>query len=205
MSAFAPLEEQLEILTRGAVDLTTEAELRKKLEAGRPLTVKVGFDPTAPDIHLGHAVGLRKLREFQIGQVIRQEGPTSHRAKAGTPTMGGLLILTAALVPTLAWADLTNTYVWIAVLTTAAFGGIGFLDDYLKIVRRDHHGLGRVLDRPDVADGRFELSQTVDRIGRTKRLAPVAANGDPVDRLIGQRELRAEIVEACVGVVAPRS
>ena len=84
---------------------------------------------------------IRKLREFQIGQVIRQEGPTSHRPKAGTPTMGGLLILTAALVPTLLWADLTNVYVWIAVLTTAAFGAIGFLDDYLKIVRRDHHGL----------------------------------------------------------------
>jgi len=84
---------------------------------------------------------VRRLREFQIGQVIRQEGPQSHRAKAGTPTMGGLLILTAALVPTLLWADLTNAYVWIAVLTTAAFGAIGFADDYLKIVRRDHHGL----------------------------------------------------------------
>src|SRR5438132_6849876 len=84
---------------------------------------------------------VRKLREFQIGQVIRQEGPTTHRPKAGTPTMGGLLILTAALVPTLLWADLRNPYVWIAVLTTAGFGAIGFLDDYLKIVRRSHHGL----------------------------------------------------------------
>src|SRR2546428_4091517 len=84
---------------------------------------------------------IRKLREFQIGQVIRQEGPTTHRPKAGTPTMGGLLILTAALVPTLLWADLTNVYVWIAVLTTAAYGAIGFADDYLKIVRRSHHGL----------------------------------------------------------------
>ena len=84
---------------------------------------------------------IRKLREFQVGQIIRQEGPTSHRPKAGTPTMGGLLILSAALIPTLLWADLTNVYVWIAVLTTAAFGGVGFLDDYLKIVRRDHHGL----------------------------------------------------------------
>jgi phospho-N-acetylmuramoyl-pentapeptide-transferase len=84
---------------------------------------------------------VKKLRAFQIGQVIRQEGPTSHRPKAGTPTMGGLLILTAALVPTLLWADLTNIYIWIAVLTTAAFGGVGFLDDFLKIVRRDHHGL----------------------------------------------------------------
>ena len=84
---------------------------------------------------------VRRLREFQIGQVIRQEGPQSHRAKAGTPTMGGLLILTAAFVPTLLWADLTNAYVWIAMLTTAAFGAIGFADDYLKIVRRNHHGL----------------------------------------------------------------
>ncbi len=84
---------------------------------------------------------IRKLREFQIGQVIRQEGPQSHRAKAGTPTMGGLLILTAALVPTLLWADLTNAYVWIAVLSTTAFGGVGLADDYLKIVRRSHHGL----------------------------------------------------------------
>ena len=84
---------------------------------------------------------VRKLREFQIGQVIRQDGPTSHRPKAGTPTMGGLLILTAALVPTLLWADLTNVYVWIAVLTTGSFGAVGFLDDYLKIVHRSHHGL----------------------------------------------------------------
>src|SRR5260221_10216183 len=84
---------------------------------------------------------IRKLREFQIGQVIRQEGPSSHRPKEGTPTMGGLLILTASLVPTLLWADLTNVYVWIAVLTTAGYGAIGFADDYLKIVRRSHYGL----------------------------------------------------------------
>jgi phospho-N-acetylmuramoyl-pentapeptide-transferase len=84
---------------------------------------------------------IRKLRDFQIGQVIRAEGPQAHQKKAGTPTMGGLLILTASLVPTLLWAKLTNPYVWIAVLTTAGFGGIGFLDDYLKIVRHSHHGL----------------------------------------------------------------
>jgi phospho-N-acetylmuramoyl-pentapeptide-transferase len=84
---------------------------------------------------------VRKLREFQIGQIIRQEGPTSHKPKAGTPTMGGLLILTGALVPTLLWADLTNVYVWIVVGTTAGFGAIGFADDYLKLVRRSHHGL----------------------------------------------------------------
>jgi phospho-N-acetylmuramoyl-pentapeptide-transferase len=84
---------------------------------------------------------IRRLRDFQIGQVIRQEGPESHRAKAGTPTMGGLLILCAALVPTVLWADLSNLFVWIAVLSTAAFGAIGFLDDYLKITRRSSGGL----------------------------------------------------------------
>jgi phospho-N-acetylmuramoyl-pentapeptide-transferase len=84
---------------------------------------------------------IRKLREFQVGQIIRHEGPQSHRAKAGTPTMGGLLILTAALVPTLLWADLTNPYVWVAVVATAACGAVGLLDDYLKITRRSHHGL----------------------------------------------------------------
>jgi phospho-N-acetylmuramoyl-pentapeptide-transferase len=84
---------------------------------------------------------IRKLREFQVGQVIRQEGPSTHRTKAGTPTMGGLLILTSAIVPTLLWADLTSPFVWIAVVATTGFGVVGFADDYLKIVRRDHHGL----------------------------------------------------------------
>jgi len=84
---------------------------------------------------------IRKLRDFQIGQVIRQEGPESHRAKAGTPTMGGLLILSSALIPTLLWADLENYYVRIAMLATVGFGAVGFIDDYLKIVRRSHHGL----------------------------------------------------------------
>ena len=84
---------------------------------------------------------IRRLQDFQIGQVIRQEGPASHRAKAGTPTMGGLLILGAVLIPTLLWANLTNPYIWVAFGSTAAFGAIGFADDYLKIVRKDHHGL----------------------------------------------------------------
>jgi len=84
---------------------------------------------------------IRTLRDFQIGQVIRHEGPATHRTKAGTPTMGGLLILAAAVIPTLLWADLTNIYIWIAVLATAAYGGIGFADDYLKITRHSHHGL----------------------------------------------------------------
>ena len=84
---------------------------------------------------------IRKLREFQVGQVIRQEGPATHRTKAGTPTMGGVLILTSAIVPTLLWANLQNAFVWVAVLATLAFGAVGFVDDYLKIVRRSHHGL----------------------------------------------------------------
>jgi len=84
---------------------------------------------------------IHKLRDFQIGQVIRQDGPATHRTKAGTPTMGGVLILTSVLVPTLLWADLTDPFIWIAVLSTTAFGAIGFADDYLKIVRKSHHGL----------------------------------------------------------------
>jgi phospho-N-acetylmuramoyl-pentapeptide-transferase len=84
---------------------------------------------------------IRRLRDFQIGQVIRQEGPESHRAKAGTPTMGGLLILSSVLIPTLLWADLTRQYIWIVIFATVGFGTVGFIDDYLKIVRRSHHGL----------------------------------------------------------------
>ena len=84
---------------------------------------------------------IRKLREFQIGQYIRDEGPQAHKKKAGTPTMGGVLICIAILVPTLLWADLSNRFVWIATLSTLAFGGIGFADDYLKIVHRRNLGL----------------------------------------------------------------
>jgi phospho-N-acetylmuramoyl-pentapeptide-transferase len=84
---------------------------------------------------------IRRLRDFQIGQVIRQDGPQTHRAKAGTPTMGGLLILLSVVIPTLLWSNLTNAYIWIAVIATMGFGAVGFADDYLKIVRRSHHGL----------------------------------------------------------------
>ena len=84
---------------------------------------------------------IRKLREFQIGQVIRQEGPSTHQGKAGTPTMGGLLILVSAIIPTLLWADLSNLYVCIALLATISFGAVGLTDDYLKVTRRSHRGL----------------------------------------------------------------
>jgi phospho-N-acetylmuramoyl-pentapeptide-transferase len=84
---------------------------------------------------------IRKLREFQIGQYIREEGPQAHKKKAGTPTMGGVLITIAMVVPTLLWADLTNWYIWIALLATLAFGGIGFADDYLKVIHHRNLGL----------------------------------------------------------------
>ncbi len=84
---------------------------------------------------------IRKLREFQIGQYIREEGPQAHKKKAGTPTMGGVLIAIAMVVPTLLWADLTNWYVWIAMLATIAFAAIGFADDYLKVIHHRNLGL----------------------------------------------------------------
>src|SRR5579885_3174131 len=84
---------------------------------------------------------IRRLREFQIGQYIREEGPQAHQKKAGTPTMGGLLIAISIVVPTLLWADLSNRFVWIAVLSTCAFAAIGFADDYIKVVHRRNLGL----------------------------------------------------------------
>jgi phospho-N-acetylmuramoyl-pentapeptide-transferase len=83
---------------------------------------------------------IRQLRRLSVGQNIRDVGPQAHQVKAGTPTMGGLLILFATLVPTLLWADLRNVYVWIVVIVTTAFGAIGFADDYLKV--RNHRNLG---------------------------------------------------------------
>jgi phospho-N-acetylmuramoyl-pentapeptide-transferase len=84
---------------------------------------------------------IAKLREFQIGQYIREEGPASHRKKAGTPTMGGLLILISVLLSTLLWANLRNPYVWIAMLGMIGFGAIGFCDDYAKLRKMQNLGL----------------------------------------------------------------
>ena len=89
---------------------------------------------------IGPAV-VRRLREFQISQYIREEGPKAHQKKAGTPTMGGVLIVVGMIVPTLLWADLSNRFVWIAVVATLAFGSIGFADDYLKVVHHRNLGL----------------------------------------------------------------
>ena len=84
---------------------------------------------------------IRKLREFQIGQYIREEGPKSHQKKAGTPTMGGLLIIVSIVVPTLLWANLRNPYVWIALFGLLSFGAIGFWDDYTKVAKKRNLGL----------------------------------------------------------------
>jgi phospho-N-acetylmuramoyl-pentapeptide-transferase len=84
---------------------------------------------------------IAQLREFQIGQYIREEGPKSHMKKAGTPTMGGILIIISIVVPTLLWANLRNPYVWIALFGLISFGLIGFWDDYAKIRRKQNLGL----------------------------------------------------------------
>jgi phospho-N-acetylmuramoyl-pentapeptide-transferase len=84
---------------------------------------------------------IAKLREFQIGQYIREEGPASHRTKAGTPTMGGLLIVISVILSTLLWANLRNPYVWIAMLGMVGFGAIGFYDDYTKVRKMRNLGL----------------------------------------------------------------
>lgn len=83
---------------------------------------------------------IRRLRKFQIGQQIREEGPSSHQEKAGTPTMGGILILLSILLPTLLWADLRNPHIWTCVFSLVAFGAIGFLDDYAKIRKQKSLG-----------------------------------------------------------------
>jgi phospho-N-acetylmuramoyl-pentapeptide-transferase len=83
---------------------------------------------------------IRKLRDFQIGQHIREEGPKSHQKKAGTPTMGGVLIIISIVIPTLLCTDLRNPYVWVALFGLLAFGAIGFYDDYTKV--RKKHNLG---------------------------------------------------------------
>jgi phospho-N-acetylmuramoyl-pentapeptide-transferase len=99
---------------------------------------------------------IRKLKAMQVGQYIREDGPQSHHSKAGTPTMGGLMIIFTALLATLLWAELANPYIWLLVLVILGFGFIGFLDDYLKVVKKHNHGLS----------GRAKLlTQTVVALG----------------------------------------
>jgi phospho-N-acetylmuramoyl-pentapeptide-transferase len=84
---------------------------------------------------------IRKLKAMQIGQTVREDGPKSHYAKNGTPTMGGLMIIFATLIATLLWSELNNLYTWLLILVTVGFGFIGFYDDYLKVIKKHNRGL----------------------------------------------------------------
>jgi phospho-N-acetylmuramoyl-pentapeptide-transferase len=109
----------------------------------RYLTFRTAF-ASLTALLIGLVIGpfvIERLREFQIGQYVRDDGPQTHLKKGGTPTMGGVLICISILVPTLLWADLSNPAVWIAVLSTLAFGAIGFADDYTKVVHKRSKGL----------------------------------------------------------------
>lgn len=88
-----------------------------------------------------HPWFIRRLQSRQIGQVVRKDGPESHFSKAGTPTMGGSLVLFAVVIPTVLWAELSNLYVWAALTVTVSFGVIGFIDDYLKLRFKNSKGL----------------------------------------------------------------
>ena len=109
----------------------------------RYLTFRTAF-ATATALIIALFIGpfvIQKLQEFQIGQYIREDGPQSHQKKSGTPTMGGVLITIAILLPTVLWSDPANPFVWITVWATLAFGAIGFADDYIKVVKRRNLGL----------------------------------------------------------------
>ena len=84
---------------------------------------------------------IERMRRIKAGQYIREEGPKSHQSKAGTPTMGGILICVAIIIPTILWADILNPYIWIVLFVTAAYGAIGFIDDYRKLVKKRNLGL----------------------------------------------------------------
>jgi len=107
------------------------------------LTFRTAF-ASITAMFMGLVIGppiIRRLREFQIGQYIREDGPQAHQKKAGTPTMGGVLIVISVLVPTILWADLSNRFIWLAMFSIIAFGAIGFTDDYLKIIHKRNLGL----------------------------------------------------------------
>src|SRR5438128_562332 len=82
-----------------------------------------------------------RMRQIKLGQFIREEGPKSHQQKAGTPTMGGILINVAILIPTLLWADILDPYIWIILFVTFAYGAIGFIDDFRKLAKKRNLGL----------------------------------------------------------------
>src|SRR5712692_721495 len=113
------------------------------LNVFRYLTVRTAY-ASLTALFLSLVLGpwvIRRLRLLQIGQFIREEGPQRHQSKAGTPTMGGVLIVCSTVIPTLLWGDLENVYVWLAVCTMLLFGAIGFIDDYSKVVKQRNLGL----------------------------------------------------------------
>src|SRR5262249_13946716 len=84
---------------------------------------------------------IERLKEAQMGQQIRDDGPQTHKKKAGTPTMGGSLILLALVIPTILWCDLRNHFVWLTLAVTVGFGAVGFVDDWLKVSKKNTKGL----------------------------------------------------------------
>ena len=113
------------------------------LNVFRYITVRTAFAGMTA-LALGLVFGpsfVRRLREMQVGQFIREEGPQSHQKKAGTPTMGGLLIVFSIVLSTVLWADLRSPYVLLALFSVLSFGAIGFADDYAKIMRKQNLGL----------------------------------------------------------------
>ncbi|MCS5592791.1 MAG: phospho-N-acetylmuramoyl-pentapeptide-transferase [Gammaproteobacteria bacterium] len=107
------------------------------------LTVRAVFSMMSAlliSLFLGKTI-IAKLQHYQIGQVIRDDGPETHHAKAGTPTMGGVLILSSFMVSMIIWGDWRNIYLWIVLFTAVSFGGIGFFDDYLKLKHQSSDGL----------------------------------------------------------------
>ena len=117
--------------------LHTPPRIAHLLNVFRYITVRTAL-ASITALLLGLLLGpwmMGRLRKLQIKQFIRKEGPTSHQSKAGTPTMGGILIVAATVIPTLIWADLENPYVQLAIFSMLTFGAIGFADDYTKVVR----------------------------------------------------------------------
>jgi phospho-N-acetylmuramoyl-pentapeptide-transferase len=103
-------------------------------------TIMAALTSMAMSLLFGPAL-IRKLASLKAGQVVRKDGPQSHLSKAGTPTMGGVMILLSVAVATLLWADLNNRYVWLVLAVMVCFGAIGFYDDYRKLVLKDSRGL----------------------------------------------------------------